>query len=86
MPAYRNIPIIAVTESAVKEAEKLGLTLDDIACLLDESYDCAKSKRKSGIEERCVRTDGKIMKIVVELRVSKSGFEYWRVRQIGLVR
>jgi len=86
MPAYRNILIRAVTESAAKEAEKLGLSLDDVARLLDESYDCIKSKRKSGIDERCVRTNGKIMKIVIELRLSKSGFEYWRVRQIGFVR
>ena len=76
----------ALKESAVKEAEKHGLNLDDIANLLADSYDCAKEKRKAGIEERCIRKNGKILKIVVEMRTSKSGFEYWRIRQIGFVR
>lgn len=86
MPAYRNVPIRAITESAVKEAEKLGMNLDDIANLLAESYACEKGRRKSGIEERCVRNNGKLLKIVIELRTSKSGFDYWRIRHIGFVR
>ena len=86
MAMYRNIPIRAITESASREAEEIGLNLDDIANFLANSYDCAKGKRKKGIEERCIRKDGKILKIVIELRTSKSGFKYWRIRQAGFVR
>ena len=86
MASYRNIPIRAITEGAAKEAEEIGLNLDDIANFLVESYDCVKGKRKGGIEERCVHTDGKILKIVIELKTSKSGFQYWRIRHIGFVR
>ncbi len=86
MPAYKDIPIRAITESATKEAEEIGLNLDDIGNLLENSYNCAKGKRRKGIEERCIRKDGKILKIVIELKISKSGFEYWRIRQIGFVR
>lgn len=86
MDAYRNIPIRAITESASREAEELGLNLDDVANLLESSYDCAKGKRREGIEERCIRKEGKILKIVIEMRLSKSGFEYWRIRHIGFVR
>ena len=78
MPNYRNIPIRAITESATKE-EEIGLNLDDIANLLDNSYDCAESKRRKGIEERCVRKDNKILQIVIELRRSKNGFECWSI-------
>jgi len=85
MAAYRNIPIRAITKSAAREAEEIRLNLDDIARLLAESYDCTKSKRRAGVEERCARKDNKILKIVIELRTSKSGFEYWRIRQIGFV-
>ncbi|MFH0837242.1 MAG: hypothetical protein V1870_03885 [Candidatus Aenigmatarchaeota archaeon] len=86
MADYRNVPIRAITEAAVREAEQLSLTLDDISKLLEESYNCAESKRKTGIEERCVRTNGNILKIVIELRTSMSGFEYWRIRHLGFVR
>lgn len=86
MSTYRNIPLRAITESAAKEAEEIGMNLDDIANLLAESYDCGKGKRKRGIEERCLRTDRRILKIVVELKTSKSGFEYWRIRHMGFVR
>jgi len=86
MPDYKCIPIKAITESASREAMKLGLNFNDIERMLSESYDCLKNKRKEGIEERCVRIDNGILKIVIEFRVSKSGYEYWRVRQIGFVR
>ncbi|MEK6887597.1 MAG: hypothetical protein AABX14_01485 [Candidatus Aenigmatarchaeota archaeon] len=86
MAAYRNIPIRAITENSVKEAEEIGLNMDDISNLLAESYDCGKGRRKGGIEERCMRTDGKLLKIVIELKTSKSGFEYWRIRHIAFVR
>ncbi|GEM_PF-1733554 len=86
MPAYRNVPLRAITESAVNEAAELGMNLDDIANLLEESYECSDSKRKEGIEERCVRKRHRVLKIVIELRTSRSGFEYWRIRQIGFVR
>ncbi|HLC77236.1 MAG TPA: hypothetical protein VJH04_03465 [archaeon] len=85
MPAYRNIQIRAITESAAKEAGELGLNLYDIAAILSESYDCAKGRRKEGVEERCARRSGKILKVVIELKTSKSGFEYWRIRHIGFV-
>ncbi len=86
MAEYRKIPIRAITESAFREAGEIGLDLDDVANLLSESYDCAKGRRKQGIEERCARRNGKILKIVIELKTSKSGFEYWRIRHMGFVR
>ncbi len=86
MPSYKNIPIRAITEDAFREAAELGLDLDGIATLLADSYNCGKSRRRKGIEERCVRKSGKILKIVIELKISKGGFEYWRIRQIGFVR
>lgn len=85
MPIYNNIPIVAITESATREATEFALNFEDIANILACSYECSKDKRKSGIEERCSRKDGKILKIVIELKTSKSGFEYWRIRQIGFV-
>ena len=85
MAAYRDIPIKAITESATREAEELRLDLDDISRLLEESHNCAEGKRRKGVEERCIRKGGKILKIVIELRMSKNGFEYWRIRQLGFV-
>ncbi len=86
MATYKGIPIRAVTESAMYEAEATGLNLDDVAGLLEDSYDCAKGTRRKDVEERCIRKGGKILKIVVELKTSMSGFEYWRIREIGFVR
>jgi len=86
MAFYNNIPIRAVTDSAMHELGELGMNLEDISRLLEDSYDCSASVRRSGIEERCARKDGKILKIVVELKTSVSGFQYWRIRQAGFVR
>lgn len=86
MAEYRRIPIKAVTKDAFREAEEIGLDLDDVANMLSESHDCVKGRRKQGVEERCVRRNGKILKIVIELKTSKNGFEYWRIRHIGFVR
>ncbi len=86
MANYKSKPVRAVTENAMRELEELGMNLEDISRLLEDSYDCEKSSRRKGIEERCVKKDGKILKIVIELKTSRSGFEYWRIRQAGFVR
>lgn len=86
MPEYKDIPIRAITEKAFRELEKLKLSLEDVDKLLKESYDCSKSRRKRNIQERCVRKNGKVLKIVIELKVSKTLFEkYWRIRHVSFV-
>jgi hypothetical protein len=46
-------------------------------------FDCPGSKRKKGIEEKCLEKKGKIIKAVAEKMTSKSRIEYWRIRHVG---
>ena len=86
MPEYKSIPIRAVTEKAFRELEYLGLAFEDIEKLLNESYDCSKSKRKRTVQEKCIKYNGKTLKIVIELMTSRTQFEkYWRIRHVSFV-
>jgi len=63
-PKYLGLPIIP-TAAANKELAKLNLLLSDMAVILEEGYECARSKRKKNVLERCVRKNKKTLKAVV---------------------
>lgn len=83
---YNGIPIRAVTEKACGELDHLRLSLMDVEMLLKESYDCTGSRRRGAVEEKCVTKDGKTLKVVIELKISKTRLEkYWRIRHASFV-
>jgi hypothetical protein len=62
-PRYKGRVIIP-TRSAYHELEDLALNLFDAAEVLENGYDCARSKRKKGKVERCLQLDNKVTRVV----------------------
>lgn len=63
-PRYKGRAIIP-TRSAYHELEDLGLNLFDVADVLENGYDCHRSRRKKGKLERCLQLDNKVIRVVV---------------------
>jgi hypothetical protein len=51
-PTWKKHPLIP-TLSATRELLKLNMDLYDVLEILENGYDCAKSKRKHEVLERC---------------------------------
>ena len=63
-PLYRGLPIIP-SKTAGRELLELGLDLFDVQEILEYGYDCAISRRKEGVLEKCVDIGRKTTKVVV---------------------
>ncbi|MFH0815399.1 MAG: hypothetical protein V1934_01080 [Methanobacteriota archaeon] len=53
------------SRTACRELSELGLDLFDVLDILENGYDCERSKRKVGTVERCKRDGRKVLKVVV---------------------
>ncbi len=59
--------LIAPSRSAYGELEGYALDLNDVKTVLEDGFDCARSKRRAGTIERCLpRNDGsgKVLRVV----------------------
>lgn len=78
---------IEVTLSASAELLKENLDLNDVVEILEEGYDCERSKRKENIIERCIKKGNKVVKVVVAkiwVRYPDNFQEYiWRLIHVG---
>ena len=72
-----------LTKEVWYELLRLGMDLYDVAYILENGYDCPSGKRSKGIIEKCIRRRNKIIKVVVELKLSRRGIEYWKLRHVG---
>jgi len=63
-PKWQEKPV-RPSRSADKEIRHLCIDLDDIVKILEEGYDCPKSKRKTGTIEKCYKSGKKIIKVIV---------------------
>ena len=61
---YQNKRLVP-TRSAYQELEQLGLDLYEATEILEQGYDCQRSKRKAGKIERCLRKGSKVYRIVI---------------------
>jgi len=59
------------------ELMRLGMDLNDVLFILENGFDCGEKRRKN-IIEKCLIRKNKVLKVVVELKVSKKGNEYWK--------
>lgn len=73
-----------INKEVWQELIKLEMDLWDVVCVLEYGYDCPRSRRKKSIVEKCIRKKNKIIKVVVELKTSKKGNEYWKLRHVGM--
>ncbi|MEE8400749.1 MAG: hypothetical protein V3R86_01165 [Candidatus Hydrothermarchaeaceae archaeon] len=82
-PRWKGKPLI-LTKSAYNHLIDLGEDGYFVRDILDEGFDCAKSKRAKATIERCVKHRGKITKVVVVAdysRVLKE--EVWLVTHVS---
>lgn len=63
-PRYQNKEIKA-TKSASDELWHLRKDLWDVLIILEDGYECSRSKRKKNIIERCIRKGNVVFKAVV---------------------
>ncbi len=83
-PTYKEFPLIP-TKSAMKELFDLGMDLFTVADVLDQGYDCHRSKRKTGTLERCIDKGGKTVNVVVVQSYDHSlQTEVWAITHVGM--
>lgn len=80
-PLYRQKPIIP-SLSAQEELDKIGADLWLVKEVLERGYDCAASRRKPNIVEKCIRKKDKEIRVVAVL-VKWKDKSFWRVIHVG---
>jgi KaiC/GvpD/RAD55 family RecA-like ATPase len=70
-PTYEGLPIIPVQtrrgqKNVIDELAKHGMDLDDAAIVLNEGHNCARSRRRKGVLEKCFDKGNKTIKVVVQ--------------------
>ena len=51
--------------SAYRELEDLALDLNDVKEIAVNGFDCAISKRKRGVLEKCLRRENRVIRVVL---------------------
>lgn len=89
-PTYQGLPIIPVQtrrgqKNVIDELAKHGMDLDDVAGILNEGYDCSRSKRRKGVLEKCIDRGNKTIKVVVQQGyIEFEGKECWELIHVGI--
>lgn len=80
-PHFRGNPIIP-SHAAQAELDKLGMDLSAVMDILENGYDCAASRRKANIIERCKMRKGKELRVVLAL-IEWEDKSFWRLIHVG---
>ena len=82
-PMWNGLPVVP-TRAAIRELDRLHLDVADAAEILEEGYDCARSRRAKGVFERCARRGGKTLKVVVAKSVNRFlATDCWAITHVG---
>ncbi len=83
-PLYEGLPLVP-SRSVANELYNCDLMLRDILEVLEQGYDCAKSKRKKGTIERCLDRKKKTMRVVIVRAYNYSlDSEAWVIIHVGV--
>ena len=66
------------TKTALNEMDEVGIDMYKVVDILNQGFDCSRSKREKHIEEKCFQRGNKIIKIVV---IDKE--TYYKIIHIG---
>ena len=84
-PLYEGLPLVP-SRFVADELYDCNLILRDILDILEQGYDCAKSKRKKGIIERCLDRKRKTTKVVIARAYNYSlDSEAWVIIHVGVI-
>lgn len=86
-PSYKGVPVIATNEGD-QELTRLGLTLWDVVEILKDGYDCGTGSRAQDVFEKCLRIDGKEIKLVGaytewEPYTQGPAWRFWHIKETG---
>lgn len=74
--AYDGLPI-RPTRSVYHELKNLGMDLYDVLRVLEDGYDCRKSRREEGVIERCLEFGDMAIKVV-----AAESYEFWSKQEV----
>lgn len=89
---YETVPNSNIILACVRRGEiefldellKHGIDLYDVEEILNEGYDCSRSKRRKGVLERCIDKGNKTIKVVVQQGfIELDGKECWELIHVG---
>lgn len=80
-PLFEGNPLIP-TKDAQREMDENGLNLWQVKEVLEQGYDCSRSKRAKNIIERCRYRKNKEIRVVAALVEWKEGI-FWRIIHVG---
>lgn len=90
-PLFEGNPLIP-TKDAQREIDEIGLSLWQVKEVLEQGYDCSRSKRAKNIIERCLYRKNKEIRVVAALVEWKekqmdaqgaSVCSFWRIIHVG---
>jgi hypothetical protein len=83
-PFYEGLPLVP-SRSVANELYNYNLMLRDILDVLEQGYNCAKSKRKKGTIERCLDRKRKTTRVVITKAYNYSlDSEVWVIIHVGV--
>ena len=88
-PTYQGLPIIIVQtrrgqKNALDELTYYGMDLFDVQEILNEGYDCSRSRRRKGVLERCIDRGNKTIKVVAQKGfIEIDGKDCWELIHVG---
>jgi len=83
-PLYEGLPLVP-SRSVTNKLYNCNLMLRDILDILEQGYDCAKSKRKKGTIERCLDRKKITMRVVIVRAYNYSlDSEAWVIIHVGI--
>ena len=80
-PLFQEKPLIP-TKDAQREMDEIGIDLWRVKEILEEGYDCSRSKRAKNIIEKCLYKKNKEIRVVAAL-VGFDQREFWRITHVG---
>ena len=83
-PLFESKPLIP-SRTAMNELMKCNITLSDAAEMLEEGFNCSRSKRKKGTIEKCRIEGKKTIKVVAVKSFNYSlNTECWLLIHVGI--
>lgn len=80
-PLFEGKPLIP-TKDAQKEMDEIALSLWQVKDVLEQGYNCSRSRRARNIVERCLYKKGKEIRVVVALMEWRNR-AFWRIVHVG---
>lgn len=83
IPEWKGLPVIP-SRRAAEEMYREKLLIHDMIEVLETGYDCARSRRRENVVERCVNAKNKTLKVVAARSYNYDmESEVWVITHVG---